>query len=80
MSMSTKFRRLSLLGAVSAVALTVSALTVPLAPAKADWAGVQIGPFGIGVGTPGPYYGYPYYYHPYAYGPYYDPYVRPYPW
>ena len=78
MSMSTKFRRLSLLGAVSAVALTVSALTVPLAPAKADWAGVQIGPFGIGVGAPGPYYyGYP---HPYAYGPYYDPYVRPYGW
>jgi hypothetical protein len=73
MSMSTRF------GMLVAAALTVGALTVPLSPAKAQaWAGINVGPFGIGVGVPGPYY-YPYRpyrpYYPYYYPPrYYYPY------
>ena len=64
--------------AVAAVGLT--ALVLPLAPAKAQigfgcgpfGCGVGIGPVGIGVGNPyyyGGYYGGPYWGHPY-YAPY----------
>ena len=69
MSMSTKTRRISYVGAALAAAVTVGAMTMS-SPAKADWAGVQIGPFGFGVGAPGPYYGYPYYPDYYYYPPY----------
>jgi hypothetical protein len=79
MAMATQTRRVSYLGAIAAAALTVAALTVPLSPAKADWAGVQLGPFGFGVGGPGPYYygyryDYPYPYYDYGYYPPYRPY------
>ena len=77
MSMSTEIRRMPFLGSLLAAALAVGALTVPLQPANAQaWAGFSIGPFGIGVGVPGPVYTYPYY-PPYGY--YYPPrYYYPY--
>jgi len=74
MSINKTNRRFHWLGAVAAGALALTAVTVPLTPAKAQ-IGVQVGPFGVGVGPyygyygPGPYYGYygydPYWHHHY---------------
>jgi hypothetical protein len=76
MSMSTRNRRFSYLGTLAATVVGLTALALPLTPAKAQ-IGVQVGPFGFGVGAPPPhYYGYPYYppaYYPPAYGYYYPP-------
>ncbi|HEV2187861.1 MAG TPA: hypothetical protein VGR70_11675 [Stellaceae bacterium] len=53
----------------------MTAISVPMTPAKAQ-IGVQVGPFGVGVGPyygyygPGPYYGY-YGYNPYWHHHYY---------
>jgi hypothetical protein len=71
MSISTRNHRFSYLGTLAvAAAISVAALVSSLSPAKAQgWAGVQVGPFAFGVGTPPPTYPYPY--HPYGY--YYSP-------
>ena len=65
MTMSTRNRRFSYLGTLALAAVSLAAVTTPLSPAKAQ-VGVQIGPFGFGVGAP---YVYPYYPppHPYVY-------------
>ncbi|HJU18672.1 MAG TPA: hypothetical protein VJ770_19650 [Stellaceae bacterium] len=56
--------------AVSAAAL--GALTIPTSSAQAqEWFGLQLGPFGFGVGA-APYYYYNPYYNPYYH--YYYPY------
>jgi len=68
MSKTKNTRRLHWLGSAAVAALALTAIAVPLTPAKAQ-IGVEIGPWGVGVG--GPYYGYPYYHHYYGYGPYY---------
>lgn len=69
--------RLSIVVALAITAAGLGALTIPSQPAKAQaWFGVQVGPFGFGVGGPGYYY-YPPYYAPYpAYPGYY--YTNPY--
>lgn len=59
------------LGVVTAAAL----LTAAAAPAAAQ-IGVRVGPFGVGIGAPGPYYGCSYYNNCYG-GPYYDYYGGP---
>lgn len=52
----------SLIGKYAIAAISLVALTIPLEPAKAQgYIGFQFGPFGFGVGAPGPVYGYPYY-------------------
>jgi hypothetical protein len=80
MTMSTRNRRFSSLGTLALAAIGLAAMAVPLSPAKAQ-VGVQIGPFGFGVGVP---YAYPYYPPPYPhvyYGPgYYQGYYYGYPW
>jgi hypothetical protein len=71
MSMIKQNRRFHWLGSAAVAALALTAISVPMMPAKAQ-IGVQVGPFGVGVvGAPyydyygpGPYYGY------YGYGPY----------
>jgi hypothetical protein len=58
--------KLRWLGAATAGALALAAVSLPVSPANAQ-IGVQIGPYGVGVGAPyygpGPYYGYGPYYH-----------------
>jgi hypothetical protein len=80
MTMSTRDNRFSYLGTLAVAALGLAAVTVPLAPAKAQ-VGVQIGPWGFGIGAP---YAYPYYprAYPYVYyGPaYYHGYYYGYPY
>ena len=74
MSSNAKMRKFRWLGATTAAALALVAVSVPLTPAKAQ-IGVQIGPYGVGVGPyygPGPYY--------YGYGPYYHHHYRYYDW
>jgi hypothetical protein len=70
MLMNKRHERFHWLGATAVGALALTAVAVPLTPAKAQ-IGVQVGPFGVGVGAPyydyygpGPYYGY------YGYVPY----------
>ena len=63
MSISTTTRRFSLAGALTAAAIGLTALTVPLSPAKAQGY-VGIWPFGFSVGTPPIYYNYPNYSYP----------------
>jgi hypothetical protein len=69
-------RRFHWLGAAAAGAFALTAVAIPLTPARAQ-IGFQVGPVGIGVNGPyydyygpGPYYGYGYY------GPYYRHYYR----
>ncbi len=73
MSINKTNRRFHWLGAVAAGTFALTAVAVPLAPAKAQ-IGFQVGPFGVGVDAP--YYGYyapgPYYGYGYGYG--YSPY------
>jgi len=80
MTISTRNRRFSYLGTLALAAIALTAVTVPLSPAKAQ-IGVQIGPLGVRVGVPYPY---PYYHwaHPYVYyGPgYYSGYYYGYPY
>lgn len=77
MSISTTNRRFPYLGTLAVAAISLAAVAVPLAPAKAQgYVGFQVGPFGFGVGVPGPAYTYPYYPPAYPYGyptPYYYP-------
>ena len=70
MSKTKNTRRFHWLGSAAVAAIALTALAVPLSPAKAQ-VGVEVGPVGVGVG---PYYG-PGYYHPY-YHRYYGPYYR----
>jgi hypothetical protein len=67
MSKIKNTRRLHWFGSAAVAAIALTAIAVPLTPAKAQ-VGVQVGPVGVGVG---PYYG-PGYYHPY-YHRYYGP-------
>ena len=77
MAMSPTTRRPSVLAALAACLVGLGALAVPLPRAAAqDWVGVQVGPFGFGLGPP--YYGYPYYPPSASYPPY--PYDAPYPY
>jgi len=75
MSSNAKMRKFRWLGATTAAALALVAVSFPLTPAKAQ-IGVQIGPYGVGIGTPyyapGPYY--------YGYGPYYHHHYHYYDW
>lgn len=73
MSSDNKTRKFRWLGAATVGALALTAVSVPLTPAKAyvgvDLGGVQIGvggPYYYGPG-PGPYYYGPHYYHHYGY-------------
>ena len=81
MANDTRNRKFHWLGATAVAAITLAAVSVPLTPAKA-YIGVDVGPFGIGIGgpyvAPVPYYYAPYgrygYYGPAYYGPtYYEP-------
>ena len=73
MSISTRNRRFSYLGTLAISAISLITVALPLAPAKAQgYVGFQVGPFGFGVGVPGPAYTYPYYAPAYPYG-YYAP-------
>lgn len=54
MSLSTTARRFSIVGTLAASAVALGALTVPLAPANAQYLGFGFGPFGFG--TPYTYY------------------------
>lgn len=65
-----KTHKFGLLGTTAVAALALAAVSVPLSPAKAQ-IGIEVGPFGVGVGTP---YYYPHHYYHHYYGPYYDPY------
>jgi hypothetical protein len=58
-------RMLSFFGLLIVSAFALLVLAVPLVPASAQgFVGLQLGPFGLGIGTPYyPYY-YPYYYYP----------------
>jgi hypothetical protein len=73
MATDKKNRRLPWLATTAVAALGLAAVSVPLTPAHAQ-IGVQIGPYGVGVGGPyygpGPYYGYgPYHHYHHYYGP-----------
>lgn len=73
MSISTRNRRFSYLGTLAVAAISLAAVAIPLAPAKAQgYVGSQFGPFGFGVGAREPAYAYPYYPPAYPYG-YYAP-------
>ena len=73
MSISTRNPRFSYLGTLAISAISLAAVAIPLAPAKAQgYVGFQFGPVGFGVGVPGPAYAYPYYPPAYPYG-YYAP-------
>ena len=78
MSITGNSRRANRLGVALVSLVALGALAIPLAPAKAQ-AWVQIGPFGVGVSPPAPYYyyGYPYYHHYPHYRHYYG---YPYPY
>ena len=83
MTKSTRNRGLSYLGTLAIAAVSLAAVAIPLAPAKAQ-IGVQVGPYGFGIAPPA------YTYHPYSppypyayygsryYGGY--PYYRGYPY
>lgn len=72
--MLSRIRRLWF-GGAAALAIVGAALGALATPAQAqEWFGVQVGPFGFGVGNP--YYPSPYYAPPY-YAPYYH-YYYPY--
>jgi hypothetical protein len=72
--MSSRLRRFALIAPAGAVLAVLLTATAPSAKAQA-YLGVQLGPFGIGVGAPAPYY-----YPPPAYVPYYYPYGYYYPY
>lgn len=63
------------LGSASALFVAAAALgtlAVPTSSAHAQWLGVQVGPFGVGIGAPSYYYepygsAYYHYYYPYGY-------------
>jgi hypothetical protein len=87
MSTFTTTRRFSLLGTLAVSAVALATLTVPLAPAKAQYLGFGVGPFGYGFGAPYSYYynNPPAYYYPaprYTYNyysrSYYPSYYYPY--
>jgi hypothetical protein len=78
MSIATRNRRFSFLGTLVAAALALTAIALPLAPAKAQgFVGFQVGPVGFGFGVPGPAYAYPYYPPAYPYSYYYPGYYYP---
>ncbi len=73
-------RRFHWLSAAAVGALALTATAIPLTDAKAQ-VGIEVGPVGIGIGTPyysyyrpGPYYGY------YDYGPYWHHHYYGYGW
>jgi len=71
-------RRLSYLGTLAAAVISLAAIVLPLAPAKAQgYVGFQFGPVGFGFGVPGPAYTYPYYPPPYPYSYSYPGYYYP---
>jgi hypothetical protein len=69
MSTTKNTRRFHWLGSAAVAALALTAVAVPLTPAKAQ-VGIVVGPVGVGVG---PYYGPGYYPPAYGYGYYYGP-------
>ena len=70
MSTTKKNRRFHWLGSAAVAAIALTAVAVPLSPAKAQ-IGIEVGPVGVGVG---PYYGPGYYHHYYHhYYGYYGP-------
>jgi len=75
MSTTNHRHRFHWLGSTAVAAIALAAVAVPLTPAKAQ-IGVEVGPFGVGIGAP--YYGPSPYFHPY-YHPYYG-YYGPYYW
>lgn len=75
MSSNAKNRKFRWLGAATAAGLALAAISLPLSQANAQ-IGVQIGPYGVGIGAP--YYGPSYY--GYGYGPYYHHHYRYYGW
>ena len=79
MTMSTRNRRLSYLGTLAIAAVSLAAMAIPLAPAKAQ-IGVQVGPYGFGVAPPPPAYVYRPYSPPYPYAYYGSRYYRGYPY
>ena len=76
MSSNAKTRKFRWLGATTTAAVALAAVSLPLTPAKAQ-IGVQIGPYGVGVGMPYYYGPGPYYY---GYGPYYHHHYHYYDW
>jgi len=56
MSISTTTRRFLLLGTLAVSAVAFAMLTVPLAPANAQYPGFGFGPFGFGFDAPYSYY------------------------
>ena len=69
MTMSTRNRRSSYLASLAIGAVSLTAMTIPLAPANAQ-IGVQVGPFGFGIAPPPPAYTYHPYSAPYPYAYY----------
>jgi uncharacterized membrane protein YccC len=55
MTMSTRNQRASYLATLAIAAISLAAMAIPLAPAKAQ-IGVQVGPFGFGIAPPPPAY------------------------
>jgi hypothetical protein len=89
--MSTRGRnhRFGLVGTLAVAVLTLGALALPLAPAKAQCLGVDLGLVCAGLGVPSAlshpypyYYGYPYPGYRYSSYPYaaYPAYTYPYPY
>ncbi len=74
--MTSRLRRFAIIAPAGAALAALLTATAPVSPAKAQaYLGFQLGPFGIGVGAPAPYY-----YPRYAYPPYYYPYGYYYPY
>ena len=75
MTIETGNRWFTRVSAAAIAAVALGALVVPLAPANAQYLGVDLGGgIGIGLGVPPSAYG-PY---PPYYAPYHRPYYRPY--